>query len=245
MTVARKKQKVKVEGDPAWLVTFSDLVTLLLTFFVLILSMSSMDRSVLTRINLFQNDIGVLTKRGAGRVPTRIRMLIELLENPMDLLLKQDRIKDLLFPDDILPQEISRSTLDENLSILQRPEGVALVLNDKLLFAPESSELTAPAQKILAAVADVLSATIANVNISGYTDNGEGSELDPYALSADRALTVLEYFLKNGFKPIRFSASGYGPNDPVASNDTPEGRAQNRRIEIYLKTKPFFAGYQE
>ncbi len=242
--MARKKQKVKIEGDPAWLVTFSDLVTLLLTFFVLILSMSSMDRSVMTKINLFERDIGMITKRGAGRVPTRIRMLVELLENPMDLMLKQNRIKDLLFPDDILPQEINRSTLDENLSILKRPEGIALVLNDKLLFAPNSSELTPPAMKILAAVSDVLSATIANVNISGYTDNGEGSEIDPYVLSADRALSVLKFFLKSGFKPIRFSASGYGPNDPVANNDTPEGRAKNRRIEIYLKTKPFFAGYQ-
>ncbi len=243
--MGRKKQKVKLVGDPAWLVTFSDLVTLLLTFFVLILSMSSMDRSVLTKINTFPNELGMATKRGAGRVPTRIRMLIELLEKPDDVLLKQDRIKDLLFPDDILPQEISRSTLDENLSILERPEGVALVLNDKLLFAPDSSKLTPAAIKILMAVSDVLSATIANVNISGYTDNGEGSQVNPYALSADRALSVLDYFLKTGFKAIRFSASGYGPNEPVASNETAEGRAQNRRIEIYLKTKPFFAGYQQ
>lgn len=243
--MARKKQKIKLVGDPAWLVTFSDLVTLLLTFFVLILSMSSMDRSVLTKINLFEHEIGMTTSRGAGRIPTRIRMLIELLENPTDLLLKQNRIKDLLFPDEILPQEISRSTLNENLSVLERPEGVALVLNDKLLFAPDSSQLTQAAIKILAAVSDVLSATIANVTISGYTDNGEGSEVNPYRLSADRALSVLKYFLKSGFKPIRFSASAYGPHDPVASNDTPEGRAQNRRIEIYLKTKPFFAGYQQ
>ena len=111
-------------------------MTLLLTFFVLLLSMASMDRNVLTKINLFTRDVAMSFPRAAGRIPQRIRFITDLLDNPWDILEKPDRIKDLLFPDDILPKDISTSTLEENMKVLVKPEGVALVLTDKLLFPP-------------------------------------------------------------------------------------------------------------
>lgn len=242
--MARKKKKGGggLSGDE-WLITFGDLVTLLLTFFVLLLSMASMDRSILTRITLFTDDIGFLTYRSAGRIPPRIKMVIDAIDKPWEVLDKQRRIKDLLFPDDVLPPEISRSTLDENLQILERPEGVALVLTDKLLFQLGSAELSRPAEGILAAVADVLRYMTAPINISGYTDGVGGNAAGNYRLSGERALSVLDFFLKNGIRNERFSISGYGPNWPIASNRTPEGQAQNRRVEILLKTTPWLGAY--
>ncbi len=240
----RDKKKGGAEGDPAWLVTFSDLTTLLLTFFVLLLSMSSMDVSILTRVNLFVNDIAFLTQRSAGRVPNRVELLLELLEQPMDVVKKPNRFKDLLFPDEVLPPELDRSTLYENMRIMQHPEGLALVLNDSLLFPENSAALTEQAQKVLWPIMDFLQYMNADVNIAGYSDLTEDATKKPYMLSADRALAVLNFFVQNGLPQHRFSVSAYGPNLPLADNDTAAGRKENRRVSILIKTTPFFAGYQ-
>jgi chemotaxis protein MotB len=239
----RKKNQDGGGGDPSWLVTFSDLVTLLLTFFVLILSMSSMDKSILTRVNLFSNDIGFVTQRSAGRVPERIELLLKLLEEPQEVVNKPDRFKELLFHDQILPPEIDRSTLYENIIVMQEPEGLALILKDKLLFEEGRSDLTPTARQVLMAIYEVLAYSEADVNISGFSDDRESSGAQ-YRLSGNRALAVLDFFVQNELRQSRFSVSAYGPNLPLASNATPEGRDDNRRVSILIKTTPLFAGYQ-
>lgn len=242
--MGRKKKKGGGSvGEGGWLVTFSDLTTLLLTFFVLLLTMSSMDRSVLTKVTLFTQDLGQMQAKGSGKITTRQQLLQELLERPWEVMEKVERIKDLLFPEDVLPPELSRSTLDENLTVLQRPEGVALVLTEKLLFPPGGYVLSEPAKKLLGAVAMIFSVTEADVSISGYTDSLPGQEPDNLTLSGLRAMSVLEYFLSLGVPDRRFSVAGYGPFWPIADNDTLEGQAKNRRVEILLRTTPWLAGY--
>jgi chemotaxis protein MotB len=239
-----RKEKKKAKGPAqTWLITFGDLVTLLLTFFVLLLSMASMDQSFLTRVSVFTKDIGFLTYRGAGKVPERIHMIIELMERPQDVLLQDDRIKNLLFPDDVLPPGIDRGTLEENLRILRRQDGVALVLSDKLLFASGSARLGPAAEPLLAQIAKVLQYLPFNVNVAGYSDNLPGRTLDNYTLSGDRAESVLDYFLNQGFDPVRFSISAFGPNLPIADNTTRQGRATNRRVEILVKTQSMLGSY--
>ena len=239
----RDKKKGGDGGDPMWLVTFSDLVTLLLTFFVLILSMSSMDVSILTRVNLFVNDIGFVTKRSAGRVPHNVELILTLLENPADVLLKPNRIKDLLFPDEILPQELDRSTLEENLEILQHPEGLALVLSDKLIFPENSARLDPLAKALLGPIAELLRSMSADVNIAGYSGEYE-SEERPFALSAARALAVLDFFVHNALDDRRFSISAYGHNLPFREGGMVMEPSNNRRVSILVKTTPLFTGYQ-
>jgi chemotaxis protein MotB len=235
------KKKKKGDGGASWLITFSDLVTLLLTFFVLLLSMSSMDRSFLTKVAVFTKDIGVLSHKGSGRVPARHRMVINLLERPWEVIDKTNRIKDLLFPDEILPPEISRSVLYKNLSILAKPEGVALVLNDELLFPSGGHELTPTAEIILGQVYEMLSYMDAAVNIAGHSDNDPSP--NNYLLSGKRAFSVLAYFLENNMNKSRFSYSGYGPDQPAGSNESLSGKAKNRRVEILVKTTPWVGSY--
>ncbi|MBG0777835.1 MAG: flagellar motor protein MotB [Desulfovibrionaceae bacterium] len=241
--MARKQKKPPAEGDPAWLITFSDLVTLLLTFFVLLLSMSSMDRAVLIKVTNFKDDLGVMSYKSAGMIPERLRLVIELLENPWDVLEKQNRIKDLLFPDDILPKDISRATLNENLEVLKRPEGVALVLTDALLFGRSQATLTDAARVLLNEVAQVLGYMTVDVNVSGHTDAEGGGEGGDYALSAARALAVLNAFTQMGMDQRRFTVSAYGPYQPLETGDTPEAHRRNRRVEILLKTQRQLGDY--
>lgn len=220
-----------------WMVTFADLMTLLLTFFVLLLSMSSMDRSMLRdAVSHLVGDMGLAPKKGAGKIPESFKFMEQVFDNPVEALQNPKRIKDLLFPNEVLPAEMARSTLEENLQILVRPEGIALVLSDNLLFGTGESQIGEDGRQLLAEFSTFLAGTTMPVNVAGYTDNMPGGSVDNYELSARRAMSVLGYFLDMGFDPQRFSVSAYGEAFPLADNASPEGRARNRRVEILLKT---------
>ena len=93
-----------------------------------------MDNAILTTVTLTTADLGLLDKRGSGRVTVEERMIINLMEKPWEVLDKKNRIKDLLFPDDILPEEIEKADLEANLEILAKQDGVALAFTDNILF---------------------------------------------------------------------------------------------------------------
>ena len=226
-----------------WLITYSDLMTLLLSFFVLLLSMSSMNATTIARISGVSGMPSPLDAPGAARIPERVRLVVPLLRNPDALLEKQERIKDLLFPDDVLPPDMPAGTLKENLRILQHPEGAVIVLANSLLFGQGSNALDARGLKLLEGLTPVIQAVNADVNISGYTDNTPAVGINNDELSARRAMAVLDFFLHAKLAPGRFSVSGYGMDKPMYSNDTEEGRVKNRRVEILLKTTKRPGGY--
>jgi chemotaxis protein MotB len=239
----QRKNKSSGVPPPTWFLTYSDMVTLLLTFFVLLLSMSSMDKSYLTRVTIFTSDASIMTERSAGRIPTTMKMVVELLENPREALRKQQRIKDLLFPDDVVPSQVDRAMLEENLQILARDEGVALVLSDKLLFATGEVKLKDSALPILERIAYVLAFMTAPVNVAGHSDMVGGRSDGNYAISANRAMGVLQFLQEYGLDNRRLSVSAFGPDQPLLKGEGPAVWDKNRRIEILVKTTPNYGGY--
>jgi chemotaxis protein MotB len=153
--MARRAKSKKGQSAP-WLITFSDLMTLLLTFFVLLLSMSSMDTTMFTRISAHVRSLSAIPVSGLGRVPERLEILVRVLKHPHNILEKRKRLKDLLFPLDLLPKELAPGELEKNLSILEHPEGVDIVLTEGLLFAAGSSSLDEKGKKLLDALTPVI-----------------------------------------------------------------------------------------
>lgn len=242
--MGRTKKKGRQAASSAWLITFSDLMTLLLTFFVLLLSMSSMDTPLLTRITVTRDEPSPMAHSGRGRVPDRIQMLLEVVQDPTTVLEKQDRIKDLLFPNEILPKELSPGTLEDNLRILAHPEGVVIVLNEGVLFEPGAYTLTPVGRELVSALMIFFYYTTADVNIAGHTDNVEETQgMDNYELSGRRAMSVLEYVLFGKLPAARFSISGYGPDKPLEPNTNDKNRKSNRRVEFLVKTSQWLGRY--
>ena len=243
--MARKKKGGGGEGGgDSWLVTFSDLMTLLLTFFVLLLSMSSMDRARLTRISASLDKHSVISHSGSGRIPDRIIEIAQMIQEPETLLEKRDRIKDLLFPNDILPPELPAGKLEENMRILANPEGVVIVLSEGILFNAEAYALSPTGYKLMEALLPFLHYVTADVNIAGYTDDKENRpDMSNYELSGKRAMSILAYFLQNKLPAPRFSISGYGAERPLEPNTSERGRAQNRRVELLVKTTQWVGRY--
>ena len=103
---------------------------------------------------------------------------------------------------------------------------------DRLFFETGKNTLKPESQKQLQNIADIMKAypTI-NLKLGGYTDN-TGSEETNNKLSQERAEAAMQELINLGVDAARVEAEGYGPQHPIASNDTPEGRAQNRRIDV-------------
>jgi chemotaxis protein MotB len=110
-------------------------------------------------------------------------------------------------------------------------------MKDKILFSSGSASIAKEGKEALAAVAEVLRGLDGKViRVEGHTDNvplGRGAYTN-WELSAARALAVVRFLQDQGVDPTRLAAAGYGEHQPISPNDTPEGRSQNRRIEIVL-----------
>jgi chemotaxis protein MotB len=253
--MGRRKKKEASRAGGAWMVTFSDLMTLLLTFFVLLLSMSSMESTVVSRISALNSSLSPLENSGTSKLDDRITFVVKMLRDPDNIRNKRQRVKDLLFPHDALPAGLSAGELEHNLSLLSHPEGVVIVLTDALLFAPGSAILDNKGKQLLDQLAPVMHRMQADIAVSGHTappQAGDGAggadesaldELSLDELSFLRAAVVMERFLGARLPPERFSLSGYGPDRPLYANTTEEGRRKNRRVEILVKCKPRIGGY--
>jgi chemotaxis protein MotB len=117
-----------------------------------------------------------------------------------------------------------------------------VTVNGELLFPSGGWEMPAQAQQTIAKMAAILAPQqTTKINVNGYTDHtpiGPGlmrqGVTSNLILSQKRADNVMQYMISQGVKPNLVSAQGFGDADPVASNATPEGRAQNRRVELTL-----------
>jgi chemotaxis protein MotB len=111
-------------------------------------------------------------------------------------------------------------------------------MKDKILFSSGSATLGRDGKDALVAVAEVLRGVEGKViRVEGHTDDvplGRGAYATNWQLSVARALAVVRFLQESGVDPRRLAAAGYGEFQPIAANDTPEGRSQNRRIEIVL-----------
>jgi outer membrane protein OmpA-like peptidoglycan-associated protein len=120
-------------------------------------------------------------------------------------------------------------------AVKEDERGMVITLSGSVLFPSDQSSLLPEAQQRLNQVADALMATKErNIVVEGHTDS-RGSESHNLDLSQRRAESVRTYLVARGYEPDRMQAHGMGKGSPVTSNDTAEGRANNRRVEIIVQ----------
>ncbi len=237
-------EEIKSGEIPSWMVTFSDLSTLLLTFFVLLLSMSSMDdkslRSIFTN---FTSACGILNFKELGEVYRPKDVLIDGIYQRLQDTLVIKRSDD---PVDIA-SDIEESFMKETGGqvIMEDVDGgFKLVFGHKLMFESGKAEIKEQMKPILDQVAKFIKASSFQVYIDGHTDNIPiKSKAFPSnaSLSLARAYNVMIYLIKKGgVGSDSLCMTGYGDEHPIASNDTPEGRERNRRVEMIFKGKTYF-----
>lgn len=141
-----------------------------------------------------------------------------------------------------LNDSMSSELASKDMSISRMQDAIKVSLNDQLLFPSGGWEMSESAKTSIAKVAAILAPHQKNkINVNGYTDSTPiGPELASKGittnqiLSQKRADDVMHYMISQGVNPKLVSAQGFGESNPVASNSTPEGKAQNRRVELTI-----------
>jgi chemotaxis protein MotB len=230
------------ECMPEWLATFGDLMSLLLCFFVLLLSMSTMDaKKVEEAIGSLAGALSILEGGTQTEVSKNRNQIATPIEKTQETAKTVNKLSQAI-------QEFKQFTAGGKgpaITFEEGEEGFFIRLPADITFKPGSAEITNEdsllfLKRIALIIKEYLPKNI-EIQIKGYTDNVPPPKTSPYSdnweLSAARALSVLKILIKDRVSPKQLSAAAYGEYHPIASNDTPEGRAKNRRVEIWFFAK--------
>lgn len=227
------------KADPnAWMVTFADLVMLLLTFFVLLLTMSSMDQKKLKDLMThFRASTGVLELSGASQVYSFGGFISKYNSTDSLLVVDQKHFLTKIKLVSNIKEMLNEFTSDITLSDDRR--GVALSFHGNILFDPGKITLKKEAYPILDVIAEAIEECPNDILIMGHSDNVPvKNEIyrSNWELSTYRGISVLNYFLKNKkLSPSKFSVGGSGSSSPLYPNTSHQNRSLNRRVEIIFK----------
>lgn len=236
---------------PAWLTSFADLMTLLFAFFVLLLSFSEVDSDNFKKnagpiSEAFQAKRSKTTDPISESAPARTEspLIIDLtrptpkLDRPIDPdedTSAEDLTEHLRF---VMAVEIK----DDMVEIIVKDNLVTIRFKERAAFTAGDRELKPAILPSLDSIARVLSKTPGRIRVEGHTDpipistNLYRSNWD---LSASRAASVVHRLLDSGLiEPSRISAQGFADSRPLVPNNTQEGRAINRRVEVLIDLKP-------
>lgn len=240
--MSRRKKKKSSEPSGEWLVTYADLMTLLLTFFVLLYSFSTTDAQKFRQIayslsQAFGGKSGVITNGGnVGPVPINENPGIE--NNDLGKSNGQNSETDAIYEN--VEKFLDENNLEGKVSVKKDLRGVIIELQEKILFDSGKAEIKQDSMPVLNKLSELLSRFSNEIIVEGHTDNvpiKRGFYESNWELSADRAVEVVRYLTEQrGLNSSKFMAIGCGEFKPVADNNTAEGRQANRRVNILIES---------
>ncbi|CUA82181.1 MULTISPECIES: flagellar motor protein MotD [Gulbenkiania] len=246
--MARRKQEEEHENHERWLVSYADFITLLFAFFVVMYAISSVNEGkyrVLSSaiLDAFRtgSTMNLQTVPPSGGANTMVEVphakpIARSVKSEMQV--RENQKLGALASD--LQKLMDPLVKGGQVKITQSDKGVVIEIRDTALF-PVGQAIPAPqSQRVLAQMAQILARVDNSVSVEGFTDNIPISNPvfpSNWELSAARAGSVVRLFVENGIDPSRLVAVGRASNQPVAANDSAEGRARNRRVSITVSSK--------
>jgi len=244
------KKKTDSSGGPApWIVTYSDLMSLLLTFFILLYSISTVDAEKFRNITE-QLQIALTGEGRASIFDGGTEQIASPLDDEMfadDDMPRDDLVE--MDPGQILPEElremyeriqgyIREQGLEADVRVLMDRSGIYVEIKDAILFDMGSAELKPSGIELIGKLEGILNDFENDLVVEGHTDNVPINTREfpsNWELSTARALSVLRYLEEvHSVEPTRLSARGYGEHAPIFPNDTVQNRARNRRVNLLI-----------
>lgn len=252
----RRRRKTEDEHDnpERWMVSYADFITLLFAFFVVMYSVASINQGqyrVLSDSIVSAFRPHSVTPGGqyvelppvifTTPLPFPVTEPAEEAESNQPATPSGDgqlrRVRDIA---DEIRDVLGPLVREGQVMVSDGDQGITVEINAAILFAPGEAALGAGAIAPMRAVANVLAAASFPVVVEGHTDNLPISTPrfpSNWELSAARAASVVRLFITSGVNGTRLTAAGYADQRPVADNSTPEGRARNRRVTLYIESR--------
>ena len=229
----RKNGADEHENLERWLLTYADLITLLLAFFIMMYTFSKQDAQKYNEVtahlkSIFSGGSGIAKKGNLeGKLPVDLQMQIG--SNAMI----EERIKQEF-------REIAdENGLKNNITVFTDARGVVVRIMDKAFYDEGKADLKQGAKNALDKIIPIMKGIKNHIRIEGHTDDtpiSKGEFKSNWELSVRRATEVVRYIVEKGpIAPDRVSATGYAEYRPIVSNDTAENKALNRRVEIIIE----------
>ena len=226
------------QGVPLWLGTYGDMVTLILTFFILLLSMATFDtQKIAEAVGSLEGSLAVLEKGSQ----TQINPPAPIQATPIETEVEIDNVVNIFGSLITDYNEVNRVSNGPSVELEEAERGVIIRVPESLLFATGSAELTNPSGiaflKRLSLELLRLPPAV-RVKAIGHTDNTpvprDSVFLDNLELSVARGVNVADLLLQQGIDKSRILGGGEGEFSPIANNDIPTLRAKNRRVDLYV-----------
>jgi len=228
----QKPAYIVLPSRDGWVITFADMISLLLTIFVLLFSMTSLESNKLQRIFGQLNQAPAGNADAAPAAPLKVYSDVGQLRQAFDQALAAQTPAADQRPAAMAARPPSAGT--DPFGIEESPRGFAIRLSGDALFNSGSAVLKPEAYPLLNAAAQAVRDTGAMLAVEGHSDNQGGQDFN-WSLSLKRAGVVLDYLVyRAGISPTRMALAGYGSTRPLADNNDEAGRSQNRRVEIVL-----------
>lgn len=256
--VRRKRARAHVSHD-RWLVSYADFITLLFAFFVVLYASAQVDQRKVGKLALaiqvaFQ-ELGVFPA-STTKIPLDVNEpmpfgTVQVIENarrntelgrvsspPEDSLTAASEEANLTTLQAELQQALRKEISGRTIALHRETEGLVISLREFGFFDSGSAALRPSAMPALDRIASILAMRTCRLRIEGHTDNipiHTAQVASNWELSTARATELVRLLImRYRFSPERLSAAGYAEYHPVASNDTSQGRAQNRRVDIVI-----------
>lgn len=233
-----------------WLMTYTDLVTLLITLFIVMVAHASFNKEI-GNVGLFELTSNVPPMfKDAPNGLSKIGKPFDEPPKTIDGNKKADERPEDIPPEDIqanaekmkraetLKQAIQRAGMEDAVAVEVIANEIELKINDNVLFPSARADLSDQGISLLSHILPTLQEEKYQINVEGHTDNVQiSTDRFPsnWELSAARALSVVHYFESQGVPPETMQATAYGETRPMADNSTEEGRRKNRRVQLVLR----------
>lgn len=255
----RKKRPHRHANHERWLVSYADFITLLFAFFVVLYASAQVDQRKVGRLALaiqvaFQ-ELGVFPDSNT-KVPLNLTEpmpfdTVQAIENakhntelgrvsspPLDTLSPSSNEANLATLQAELQQALEREIKMHTVALHRETEGLVISLREFGFFDSGSAVLRPSALPALDRIASILAVRTCRLRIEGHTDNvpiHNAQMASNWELSTTRSTELVRLLIvRYRFSPQRLSAAGFAEYHPIASNDSPEGRAQNRRVDLVI-----------
>jgi len=248
----KRKKKKEEHVDEAWLLPYSDMLTLLLALFIVMFATAKVDDKKFEEI---KNEFGSLLSSHAGQSQSVLAPFVDMKntgterktsdkfeaqksESALKASMETQQLKKI---SDTLNNELSKTSLKDTAQVELKNDGIHITLDGNILFRSGKAELSADMDQTLAILANTLKKLDKHpVVIAGHTDNvpqsGDARYPTNWELSSSRAISVMNYFISNRvFDPNDVSIQAYADTHPKKSNATSEGRQANRRVELLIQ----------